>query len=168
MGFGRLGLILAATIGLAACGGSTQLSANKTPTDNSQAYVNPPLSVPPGYNAPPLAAPASASGASASGGTASGASSAQTQVALSTGASATDSASGAAETPGVDAFLKEAGANKANPNIRAEIDQTASNRAQANEALMDNLIFGGKPPALPTGTAPTIKRSSPGLLDSIL
>jgi hypothetical protein len=163
MGFGRLGLILAATVGLAACGGSTQLSTNKTPTDNSQTYVNPPLSVPPGYNAPPLAAPAS-TGAS----TSSGASGAQTQVALSTGASAADSASSPAETPGVDAFLKEAGANKANPNIRAEIDRTASNQARANEALMDKLIFGTKPPALPAGTAPTIKRSSPGLLDSIL
>jgi hypothetical protein len=159
MGFGRLGLILAAMIGLGACGGSTQglFSSNKTPSDTSQVFVNPPLSVPPGYNAPPLVAPASTSVAGAS----------QAQVALSSGANSTDLSAGASQTPGVAAFLQAAGATNANPNIRAEIDQTASNQAKANEALMDKLIFGARPPALPAGTAPTIKRSSPGLLTGI-
>jgi Protein of unknown function (DUF3035) len=155
MRFDKFGLILGVTICLSACGGSTPFSSNKTPSDNSQVFVNPPLSVPPGYYAPPLAAPAS---------TGPGASSAQ--IALSNSATSPDVAGGS-ETPGVNAFLTAAGANNVNPNIRAEIDQTASNQAKANEALMDKLVFGSSPPALPAGMAPTIKRSSPGLLSGI-
>ena len=49
------------------------------------------------------------------------------------------------------------------PNIRAEIE--AANRAAVNPAFVDSLIFGPSTPASATGAE--IKRSTPGMLDTL-
>jgi hypothetical protein len=68
------------------------------------------------------------------------------------------------QTPGEQAFLQAAGANDANPNIRAEID--AANQVSMDPALVDKLVFG---PATPStnGAGIVIQRAKPGILDTI-
>jgi len=81
------------------------------------------------------------------------------------GASTVPAASAApnGSTPGEQAFLDAAGASDVDPNIRAEID--AANRAAVNPAFVDSLIFGPSTPASATGAE--IKRSTPGMLDTL-
>ena len=66
-------------------------------------------------------------------------------------------------TPGEQAFLDAAGASDVDPNIRAEID--AASRAAVNPAFVDSLIFGPSTPVSATGAE--IKRSTPGMLDTL-
>ena len=79
------------------------------------------------------------------------------------GASAAPASSPSGSTPGEQAFLDAAGASDVDPNIRAEID--AANRAAVNPAFVDSLIFGPSTPASATGAE--IKRSTPGMLDTL-
>jgi hypothetical protein len=79
------------------------------------------------------------------------------------GASAAPASSPGGSTPGEQAFLDAAGASDVDPNIRAEID--AANRAAVNPAFVDSLIFGPSTPASATGAE--IKRSTPGMLDTL-
>ena len=64
---------------------------------------------------------------------------------------------------GEQAFLQAAGASDVDPNIRAQID--AASQAGIDPAFVDKLIFGPSTPATATGAE--IKRSQPGMLDSI-
>ncbi len=150
MRLGAVAVSLAVGLGLSGCGGSSKniFAPNNPPLDSSQVLYNPPLSVPPGYNAPPRLAPADTSGS----------------------ASATESAStaalGAGQTPGEEAFLQAAGANDVDPNIRTLIDQSNSNQAAADPKFVDELLFGANTPAA-AGSGAVIKRSSPGLLTGI-
>ena len=146
MRYGALAVILATGIGLGGCGGSSSniFGPSKPPPDPSQVLLNPPLSVPPGYGAPPQSAPAD-------------------QSAFASDPSATVGSS-ASQTPGEQAFLQAAGAADIDPNIRQRIDQAgaaAAGQAAIDPALTDKLIFGTDTPAEGAAGA-VIKRGSSG------
>jgi len=152
MRLGALCLIAAAGLALAGCGSTKPIAASDGQVgDGSDTLISLPLSVPPGYYAPPLQAAAATSQQ--------GAQADQTQTA------SVDAAPSPGQTPGESAFLEAAGANSADPNIRAEIDQSAMNRA-ADPALVEKLLFGPSTPPAAAG-GPSVTRSKPGVLDTL-
>jgi len=204
----RLGasfLILVIGLGLSGCAAKAVLNANNNSANNQPnngiAMYDPPLSVPPGFNAPPLETPASNTPPPAANvdsppalpasptppvtatslAPQPGGPDLAAQPGASTDLSATPpppappatgdltgtpppAVPAAAQTPGEQAFLQAAGASDVDPNIRAQID--AASQAGTDPAFVDKLIFGPSTPATASGGA-EIKRSKPGMLDSI-
>jgi hypothetical protein len=161
MRFGASLLMLVVGLGLTGCAASAVVRSNNG--SNSQAsggttMLDPPLSVPPGFNAPPLETPASTPPPAAAGDSAQPAATDSASL-----APAAPVAPAAPQTPGEQAFLQAAGANDVDPNIRAQID--AASRAGIDPGFVDKLIFGPSTPTSASGAE--IRRSQPGLLDSV-
>lgn len=142
-------LLVAAGCALSACGQTKQAVAvgGQTQPGASPEVSQAPLSVPPNYDM--AATPSSA--APAQQGTASGGTPDATQ------------------SSGEQALLQTAGASSPDPNIRKTIDQEATAGVATSQELMDKLAFwqNSAIQAATTGAAPTIKRRTKSVMDSI-
>ena len=143
-------VMLLAALALAGCAARAALkSANSSQqSSNSAGMYDAPLSVPPGYNAPPLEAAASTP---------------QQPLDPNDQSQAAPAQAAAPGTPGTQAFLQAAGASDVDPNIRAQID--AATRTNMDQNFVDQLVSGPNPPATSAGLQ--IQRRSPGMLDTI-
>jgi len=160
----RPGALLVAfvlVLGIAGCSHSTPIKPASAPQSgggDSTAMFDPPLSVPPGFNAPPLEAAAATTQQQQPADSGD-----QSQAGASDPAAGGQPSSGAAQTAGEQAFLQAAGANAVNPNIRAQID--AANRPAVDQDFIDQLVTGPNPSATAPGLV--IQRRSPAVLDTI-
>ena len=140
--------LLITAVALAACGSSKKTTAAATTPEQPQLVVIP-LSMPPDYYLVPAQIEAKNRSQSTS---------------QDTGSDAT-----APGSPGEQAFLSDAGADKSNPDIRALVNQDASPGTDASPDLINKLIFGESDqsiPAAPGSAKATIMRMQPAPLPS--
>jgi hypothetical protein len=155
-------LIVAIGFALAGCSGGGGMpkiyfgdEPKAAPIDTNLMLLNPPLSVPPGFNAPPMSAPDRSLNSADQ----------LQQASLGAADDASVAAPAAPQTPGEQAFLQAAaGPSGIDPNVRAQMDQAAAAAAGMDPVFMDKLIFGSNTPA---GSGPVIQRHSSGVLDSV-
>ena len=141
-------LLAAAACALSACGSSQQpVGLGQTQPGETPQVSQAPLSVPPDFNLP-----------------VSRSSAAQTLQGADSAAT-TD----ATQSSGEQALLQTAGASNLDPNIRKTIDQEATLGTPVNQDLSDKLSVWQNSFLQPatTGAAPTIKRKSKSMMDSI-
>jgi hypothetical protein len=185
MRYGSLFLILTVGIGVSGCDAARQaLGLGKTAPDEFEVVSHPPLTMPPTYALVPpqpgAPRPQELSAAAA----------AETTLLSnsSNGALTTDSGN---TSPGEQALLSQAGAEKMDPNIRTTVNQEAAAEREASTDLMERLIFWrptpqpgtvldpqkeqqrlqqdaalGQPPSA-GGPTPTIVRKKKALLEGI-
>lgn len=188
----RIAFVAAATVTLSACGGGIsgirqQLGLDKSPPDEFRIVARPPLSMPPEYALRPpqpgaprpqetpvvdrarqtvfRAEPAAGSG--------------QSQIAATGGASG-----------GETALLRQAGADRADPNIRETLNREGIRMEQPDRGFVERLAFWRDPPppgvvvdptkeaqrirenqalgrAVTEGETPVIRRRRRGLFEGI-
>ncbi len=142
-------LLVAAGCALSACSGAKQPvgGLGQSAPGESTTVSQTPLSVPPDFSLPVTAASA-----------------AQHQPGTDSGA-----ASDATQSSGEQALLQTAGASNPDPNIRTTVDQEATLGAPVSQDLADKLAVWQNSSLQPAtaGAAPTIKRKSKALIDSI-
>jgi hypothetical protein len=185
MRYDALLLILAVGVGVSGCEATRKaFGMGKNPPDEFQVVAHPPLSLPPDYNlVPPQPGAERPQELSAS-------TTAQTTL-LANSSSGTVAADSSNASAGEQALLSEAGAEKADPNIRATVNQDATAEREASNDLIEKLIFWratpqpgtivdpqkeqqrlqqdaalGQPPTA-GGPTPTIVRKKPALLEGI-
>jgi hypothetical protein len=178
-------LVAAASVALSACEAAKQaVGIGKNPPDEFQVVSQAPLSMPPDFNlpTPTPGAPRPQEGTAST--------MAQTALLANSTAGAQPAQADTTQTSGEQALLQTAGASKADPHIRTEVDQEASAETAASNSLLDRLIFWRTPePAgtivdptaeqqrlqqnaalgqpITTGATPTIKRKKKALLEGI-
>lgn len=135
MRVGALLAILAVGIGVSGCDAARQaFGLGKSAPDEFQVVTHPPLSMPPNDNlVPPQPGAPRPQELSASA-------TAETTLLTNT-SSGTLAADPGSASPGEQAILSQAGFDKADPKIRATVDQEAAAARAANNDLMENLIF---------------------------
>ena len=185
MRYGPLFLILAVGVGVGGCDATRQaLGLGKTAPDEFEVVSHAPLTMPPSYVlVPPQPGAPRPQELSA-------AATAETTLLANSSSGALTTDSGNA-SPGEQAILSEAGAAKADPNIRTTVNQEAANAREASTDLMEKLIFWrptpkpgtvldpqkeqqrlqqdaalGQPPSA-GGPTPTIVRKKQALLEGI-
>jgi hypothetical protein len=185
MQYGPLFLILAVGVGVGGCDATRQaLGLGKTAPDEFEVVSHAPLTMPPSYVlVPPQPGAPRPQELSA-------AATAETTLLANSSSGALTSDSGNV-SPGEQAILSEAGAAKADPNIRAAVNQDAADEREASTDFMEKLIFWrptpqpgtvldpqkeqqrlqqdaalGQPPSA-GGPTPTIVRKKQALLEGI-
>ncbi len=143
-------LLVAAGCALSACGQTKQaIGVGGQPAPGEAAQISQaPLSVPPNYD---MAATAS--------------NAAQPQPGPVAGGTPD-----ATQSSGEQALLQTAGASNLDPDIRKTVDQEATAGVATSQDLMDKLAFWQSSAIQPAATgagAPTIKRKTKSLMDSI-
>jgi hypothetical protein len=185
MRYGALLLILAVGIGVSGCEATRKaFGLGKAAPDEFQVVSHPPLSLPPDYNlVTPQPGEPRPQEPSASA-------TAETTL-LANSSSSTVAADSGNASPGEQALLSEAGADKADPNIRETVNQDATAEREASNDLIEKLIFWRATPqpgtivdpqkeqqrlqqdaalgqpATAGGPTPTIVRKKPALLEGI-
>jgi hypothetical protein len=137
------GLAVLAVFTLTACDDARRLlGREKAPPDEFKIVSRAPLSLPPDYALRPPQPGAARPQETATPETARNALLASSGV---TAAPRTPVATGAAPSPGESALLAAAGASRADPAIREVVDRESSQLVDADQTLLDKLIFWRKP-----------------------
>ena len=185
MRYGALFVILAVGMGVSGCDATRQaLGLGKSAPDEFQVVSHAPLTMPPNYNLlPPQPGAPRPQELSA-------AATAETTL-LANSSNGALTTAGGSSSPGEQALLTQAGAEKIDPNIRTTVNQEAADEREASTDLMERLIFWrptpkpgtvldpqkeqqrlqqdaalGQPPTA-GGPTPTIVRKKQALLEGI-
>jgi hypothetical protein len=135
MRYGGLFLILAVGLGVSGCEATRQaLGLGKMPPDEFEVVTHAPLSMPANYELVPPQ-PGAPRPQEQSAQTA-----AETTL-LSNSSGGTIAADPGGASPGEQALLSQAGADKADPRIREAVDKEAADEREASTDLLENLAF---------------------------